>query len=112
MRGRLDERSTPLAQKAIEVTEAAENRSEQMNRLRAALYAQARDPRNLGLLALIGDQVVERRKRFEKFHRHWTAERLDRFADEVRVGTGLLAMQQPDSAQEAEGRVHDIRARG
>jgi len=103
MRDRLRRHGVPLTQKAVEVTETAANRSEQMNRLRAALYAQARDPRRLGLLALIGDQVMERRKRYETFSRHWGGKRLDRFASEVRVGTGLVDTTEPDSAQVAGG---------
>lgn len=100
MQERLQSFSAPITQQAVEISEAAANRSEQVNRLRAALYAQARDRRRLGLLALIGDDVVDRRKRYEAFVERWSGDRLDAFADAVLVATGLREPEMDDAPQD------------
>ncbi|HEX8918012.1 MAG TPA: CHAD domain-containing protein [Chloroflexota bacterium] len=84
LRERLNRASSGLEQEALSVMRIEDSPANKSNRLRALLYAQARNPRRLGLLGLLGDKMAERERRFEWFRRRWAGDRLDEFARQVR----------------------------
>lgn len=84
LRSRLRLLEAPLLDQAIESARTAETRGQHINQLRQLIHGQARDPIRLGLLALIGDKVLERHERFEAFRRRWGQGQLDAFAGRVR----------------------------
>lgn len=86
LRARLRHYDTAAVDEAMVIAATSKSRAEQINRLRKLLYAQARERRRLGLLALIGEKVVERRKRYEKFCRRWEGARLDELRNRVYAG--------------------------
>ena len=88
MRNRLQTMDSATELTAVEIIESDLSSSEKSNKLRQALYSQARDRRRLGLIGLIADSVVERSRKFAKFQETWGGVALDAFA------TGLLGATQ------------------
>lgn len=62
---------------AVEVMNGRLDPSEQSNRLRAILYAQARDRRRLGLIGLLGSNIVKRDGHFIRFQDQWGGVAMD-----------------------------------
>ncbi len=74
-----------LESEAIEIMGAEGLPREKSGLLQARLFAQARDPRRLGVLALLGDKVAERNRLFAKAQRRWGTGGLQMLADQVRA---------------------------
>jgi hypothetical protein len=73
----------PLTGQITEVMAGEGTPGEKNRRIRALLGAQARDARRVGLYALAGEKIAERRRRFARFAGRWDGERLDEFAGRV-----------------------------
>ena len=67
MRDRLRELDRATEHAAVKIMESDASASEKSNKLRQALYSQARDRKRLGLIGLIADNVVERSRQFASF---------------------------------------------
>lgn len=85
LRGRLAALDTPLEDEATGIMATETSSAEKSKQLRRVLSARARDPRRLGLLALIGSKVVDRRNRYNSFQQRWGGGQLDQFAERVRT---------------------------
>jgi hypothetical protein len=96
MRDRLRELDRATEHAAVKIMESDASASEKSNKLRQALYSQARDRKRLGLIGLIADNVVERSRQFASFQERWGGAALDTFASELLVSVG----QTPDSQEQ------------
>jgi hypothetical protein len=74
----------PLSGQITEIMAGEGTPGEKNRRIRSLLSAQARDARRVGLYALAGEKIAERRRRFARFSERWGGDRLDEFADRVR----------------------------
>lgn len=93
----LDER---LEREAIEIMGSERSPREKSGLLQARLFAQARDPRRLGVLALLGDKIAERDTIFNESQGRWGAGGLQMLADRVR---GLLDRGNGSDVTAADG---------
>lgn len=101
LRRRYEALDAVLQPEVVHIVQTAETRGERFNRLRRTLYAQARDPRRIGLLALIGDRTVERTRRYEAFRSAWNDAALDNLAAGLRTATTPVVPEET-SPQEVE----------
>jgi CHAD domain len=99
MRHRLQAMDSTTEQTAVEIIESDLSSSEKSNKLRQALYSQARDRRRLGLIGLIADSVVERSRKFAKFQEVWGGVALDSFATELLGATQIPSHVSGTAAQ-------------
>jgi len=88
MRERLRGLDTATEHAAVKIMESDLPSSDKSNKLRQALYSQARDRKRLGLIGLIADNVVERSRQFASFQERWGGVALDSFASELLAAVG------------------------
>jgi hypothetical protein len=74
----------PLVDHVTEIMRAEGTPGEKNQRVRSLLGARARDAHRVGLYALAGEKIGERRRRFNRFQNRWSGERLDQLAERVR----------------------------
>lgn len=85
LRERLTILDGDLERDAVEIMGGEGSPREKSSLLQARLFAQARDPRRLGVLGLLGDKIAEREKLFAKAQQRWGAGGLETLADQIRV---------------------------
>lgn len=90
LRARLKAIDANIETAAIEIMSSDEPAVEKSRRLRRVLSAQARDRQRLGLIALIGDKIAERGRRYADLQTKWGGAALDDFALRVRRTVGLV----------------------
>jgi hypothetical protein len=82
--GRAQALDASLVDQVTEIMQAEATPGDKNRRLKSLLGARARDAHRVGLYALAGEKIVERRRRYQRFHDRWHGDRLDDFADRVR----------------------------
>lgn len=102
LRRRLAGTESGLEGEATEIMASDLSPRERHNQLRRVLYAQARDPRRLGLLGLLGDKIADRRRRYAKVQRRWGEGRLETFALRLRHQTGIVPREAPVEAADGK----------
>jgi len=99
LRAHLRDLDLKLEAQGVETIRAVGSSRERSNKLRQLLYAQAREPRRLGLIGLIADKTLERERYYMELVEKWGPKTLDALAEELRQATGLV--QAPFEAQSA-----------
>jgi hypothetical protein len=107
MRDRLKALDSSTEHAAVKIMESDASSSEKSNKLRQALYSQARDRKRLGLIGLVADHVVERSRQFASFQERWGGGALDTFASELLTAIGGLTEDAQAPPQDEAGQSSD-----
>jgi len=85
----------PLVEQVTEIMRGDGTPGDKNRQVRSLLGSHARDAHRVGLYALAGEKIAERRRRFKRFADRWGGERLDEFA------RGVRHLTEPEAVTEA-----------